>query len=181
MGHRIRTGLNQCIEVKKSNQNDEQVHAISSGKYWSSPELSGGATAGQLLLMIVRTRFRRRFFSLLPFLSSFDRSPFGSSLFPSPLLRLVGAGASGRAASVGILLFSHTVCWTVCDYRTRTLSFCFLFRIFSSALMRAYFRCLYFSRAGSLGLFVGVCSFLRKEEEETCFLISNMLTIFLIF
>ena len=141
MGHRIRTGLNQCIEVKKSNQNDKQVHAISSGKYWSSPELSGGGTAGQLLLMIVRTRFRRPFFSLLPFLSSFDRSPFGSSIFPSPLLRLVGAGASGRAASVGILLFSHTVCWTVCDYRTRTLSFCFLFRIFSSALVRAYFRC----------------------------------------
>jgi hypothetical protein len=103
--------------------------------------LSGGGPAGQLLLMIVRTRFRRRFFSLLPFLSSFDRSPFGSSLFPSPLLRLVGAGGSGRAASVGILQFSHTVCWTVCDYRTRTLSFCFLFRIFSSALVRAYFRC----------------------------------------
>ena len=157
--------MNQCIEVKKSNQNDKQVHAISSGKYWSSPELSGGATAGQLLLMIVRTRFRRPFFSLLPFLSPFDRSPFGSSLFPSPLLRLVGAGASGRAASVGILQFSYTVCWAVCDYRTRTLSFCFLFRFFFSALVRAYFRCVRFSRAGSLGLFVGVCSFLRKEEE----------------
>ena len=116
--------------------------------------------------MIVRMRFRRRFFSLLPFLSSFDRSPFGSSLFPSPLLRLVGAGASGRAASVGILQFSHTVCWTVCDYRTRTLSFFFLFRIFSSALVRAYFRCLRFSRAGSLGLFVGVRSF---EEKNVLF------------
>ena len=139
--------MNQCIEVKRRKiiKNDKQGHAISSGKYWSSPEMSGGATAGQLLLMIVRTRFRRPFFSLLPFLSSFDRSPFGSSLFPSPLLRLVGAGGSGRAASVGILQFSHTVCWTVCDYRTRTLSFCFLFRIFFSALVRAGFRCLLFT------------------------------------
>ena len=98
------------------------------------------------------------------FVRSFALRLVPLSLSPSPL---VGAGASGRAASVGILQFSHTVCWAVCDYRTRTLSFCFLFRIFSSALVRAYFRCLRFSRAGSLGLFVGVCSFLRKEEEET--------------
>ena len=127
--------------------------------------MSGGGPAGQLLLMIVRTRFRRRFFSLLPFLSSFDRSPFGSSLFPSPLLRLVGAGASGRAASVGILLFSHTVCWTVCDYRTRTLSFCFLFCIFFSALVCAGSQC-FMSEVSSAENFGG------KSEVPSVLLVS---------
>jgi hypothetical protein len=33
--------------------------------------------------------------------------------------------APGRAASFGILLFSHLVCWTVCEYQTRADMFFF--------------------------------------------------------
>ena len=104
-----------------------------------------------------------------PYSLSFLRSivrPSARLSFPLPFsVQLVRVPVQSYSAAVCdavvMLLFSHTVCWTICEYHTRASWSSIFFSASSFRRSCALVFGVCFSRPGSLGLFVG-----KKENKE---------------